>query len=151
VFSFFLSFFLFSSASQPDTVPGDVVVVLQQSEHSTFKRDGPNLIMEKKIALVEALCGFSFYVKHLDRRTLVVRSEPGIVYTPGDVKAVLSEGMPSRNNPMLKGNLYIKFVIEFPKSGTLSAAHMKVWHVVSNKHVFFSSSFSCSVCVSMFF
>jgi DnaJ family protein A protein 2 len=56
---------------QPDTVPGDVVVVLQQTDHAVFKRDGPNLIMEKKITLVEALCGFTFYIKHLDRRTLV--------------------------------------------------------------------------------
>ena len=95
----------------PDTVPGDVVVVLQQNQHEVFHRDGANLIIEKKILLAEALCGFAFHIKHLDRRTLVVKSDPNVVYKPGDVKAIMNEGMPIRSNPMLRGNLYIKFSI----------------------------------------
>jgi DnaJ-class molecular chaperone len=92
-------------------VPGDVVVVLQQNQHEVFHRDGANLIIEKKILLAEALCGFAFHIKHLDRRTLVVKSDPNVVYKPGDVKAIMNEGMPIRSNPMLRGNLYIKFSI----------------------------------------
>ncbi len=49
-----------------------------------------------------------------------------MVYCPGDVKAILNEGMPSRNNPMQRGNLYVKFTIEFPKSGSLNDAARKV-------------------------
>ena len=58
--------------AQPDTLAGDVVVVLQEKEHEWFMRDGPNLVFSKTITLIEALAGFMFYVRHLDRRTLVV-------------------------------------------------------------------------------
>ena len=114
---------------QPDTIPGDVIVVLQQNEHETFKRDGANLIVERKILLSEALCGFTFHLKQLDRRTLVVKSDPSMVYAPGCVKAIMNEGMPNRNNPMLRGNLYFKFTIEFPTK--LTDAQKKVFTILT--------------------
>ena len=114
----------------PDTVPGDVVVVLQQNQHEVFHRDGANLIIEKKILLAEALCGFTFHIKHLDRRTLVVKSDPNVVYKPGDVKAVMNEGMPIRSNPMLRGNLYIKFSIGTTMTGWLLGVVLVVFCVV---------------------
>ena len=42
----------------PGTVPGDIVFVVQEKEHPTFKRKGTDLFLEKDITLVEALCGF---------------------------------------------------------------------------------------------
>jgi DnaJ family protein A protein 2 len=104
----------------PDTVPGDVVVVLQVQEHSSFRREGPNLFMKKKIHLVEALTGFSFKVTHLDSRVLVIRSNPGSIVKPGDIKAIREEGMPLVKNPYARGSLYIEFDVEFPVSGSLS-------------------------------
>jgi len=77
----------------PDIEPGDVICVLQQRPHALFKRDGPHLILKKKITLLEALTGFQFTIKQLDGRTLVVASEPGVVYKPGDVKGIESEGV----------------------------------------------------------
>jgi DnaJ family protein A protein 2 len=41
----------------PGTVAGDVVVVLQQLEHATFKRDGNHLFYKAKVTLLEALTG----------------------------------------------------------------------------------------------
>jgi len=48
----------------PDTVPGNVVVVLQQKDHDVFERKGADLYMRKHISLVEALTGFSFPIHH---------------------------------------------------------------------------------------
>jgi DnaJ family protein A protein 2 len=110
----------------PDIVPGDVVVVLQQQEHDVFKREGPNLFMTKKISLADALCGTHFAVRHLDGRVLSVKTEPGVVLKQDEVKAVKGEGMPSERSQFERGNLFIRFEVEFPKSGELSENTLKL-------------------------
>lgn len=62
---------------------GDIVVILQELEHSTFERKEMDLFLTKKITLSEALCGFTFIVEHLDGRQLAVSSGPGQVIFPG--------------------------------------------------------------------
>lgn len=92
-----------------------------------FKRQGANhLKMVKSISLAESLCGFEFTITHLDDRVLLVKSEPGVVYKPGDTKKIVHEGMPSERNAFDKGNLYIEFQVEFPKPGDLSDNTLKV-------------------------
>lgn len=110
----------------PNTIPGDVVVVLQRKEHPYFNREGANLFMKKSITLNEALTGFEFAIKHLDERVLLVKSEPGIVYKPGDFKCIKDEGMPNLKNPRSKGSLYIEFAVEFPKSNELPENTIKL-------------------------
>ncbi|EQC33778.1 DnaJ like subfamily A member 2 [Saprolegnia diclina VS20] len=100
----------------PGTIAGDIVFVVQEKEHGTFQRKGANLIMEKKITLVEALCGFETIVEHLDGRHLHVKTKPGEVIKPNQFKAVQGEGMPQHGNPFVKGQLVILFKIEFPTS-----------------------------------
>jgi len=104
----------------PNTVPGDVVVVLQQKDHPIYRREGSHLFMKKKISLVQALCGFEFTITHLDKRTLVVRSEKGKLYKPGDFNAIRDEGMPTHKNPYVRGNLYVEFEVEFPSPKDLT-------------------------------
>jgi DnaJ family protein A protein 2 len=98
---------------EPGVVPGDVIIVLQQEDHPVFKRDERNLLVEKEISLFEALCGFSFTLKHLDGRTLRIKSD-GQVIKPGDIKEVSEEGMPTWKQPFDKGSLLIKFKVKFP-------------------------------------
>ncbi|KDO19151.1 hypothetical protein SPRG_15718 [Saprolegnia parasitica CBS 223.65] len=100
----------------PGTTAGDIVFVVQEKQHAIFQRKGDNLIMEKKITLVEALCGFETIVEHLDGRLLHVKTKPGEVIKPNQLKAVHGEGMPQHGNPFLKGELVILFKIEFPTS-----------------------------------
>lgn len=66
----------------PDGEAGDVVFVLQEQSHSEFKRKGDDLYIERTISLTEALCGFSMEMKHLDGRTLIIKSKPGDVIKP---------------------------------------------------------------------
>jgi len=110
----------------PDTVPGDVVVVLQQKEHPFFTRQSLHLFMKKKISLLEALCGFEFSINQLDGRKLIVKSGADIVYRPGDFKVIRDEGMPHPKNHFVRGSLYIEFVVEFPKNGYITAKNKQV-------------------------
>mmetsp|Transcript_65289 Transcript_65289/g.116382 ORF Transcript_65289/g.116382 Transcript_65289/m.116382 type:complete len:521 (+) Transcript_65289:92-1654(+) len=66
----------------PDADTGDVVFVLKQQEHAEFKRRGADLFIERKISLVEALCGFEMELKHLDGRTLLIKTAPGDIVKP---------------------------------------------------------------------
>ncbi|KAL3217283.1 hypothetical protein MRX96_032537 [Rhipicephalus microplus] len=100
----------------PGMEPGDVVIVLQTKPHEVFHRDGCNLYMTHTVSLTEALCGFEMVLKHLDGRDLVIREVPGMVIKPRSIKGVRGEGMPIYRNPLEKGNLYIKFDVEFPEN-----------------------------------
>ena len=66
-------------------IPGDVVIVLQEKKHERFERKGQDLVMHKTISLAEALCGFSFPIKHLDGRTLLVKCVPAAILPVGAV------------------------------------------------------------------
>merc|ERR1719343_492199 len=66
----------------PDADTGDVVFVLKQQEHAEFKRKGADLFIERKISLVEALCGFKMELTHLDGRKLLIQTSPGEIVKP---------------------------------------------------------------------
>ena len=87
---------------KPGIQPGDVVFVVQQKEHKIFKRKNDDLLIQQKIPLVEALCGTTFLLTHLDGRKLVVKTQPGEIVRPGDVKTIDDEGMPMHKNPFVK-------------------------------------------------
>lgn len=73
----------FACYLQPDTVTGDIIVVLQQKEHHKYKRKSDDLHVEHNLNLTEALCGFQFILTHLDGRQLLIKSDPGKVVKPG--------------------------------------------------------------------
>jgi len=98
----------------PDVEPGDVIIVLVQKAHESYKRKKQELIMEMEIDLVEALCGFKRSVTTLDAREIIVTAIAGEIIKDGDVKMVAGEGMPYRGNPFEKGNLVIRFSVMFP-------------------------------------
>lgn len=100
--------------ANPGLVAGDVVVVLKLEEHRVFTRKDNNLIVDKKISLTDALCGVDFHIQQLDGRLLHVSSPPGSVITPGLVKSIPHEGMPTWKNPTERGFMFVKFSIGFP-------------------------------------
>jgi len=99
---------------EPGLDPGDIIIVLDEKEHSTFKRVNNDLTLQMHISLVEALCGFQKPIKTLDDRTIVISAIPGEVIKNSEVKCVLGEGMPQYKNPFEKGRLLIQFVVDFP-------------------------------------
>jgi DnaJ family protein A protein 2 len=110
---------------QPDVEAGDVVIVIQQKTHDKFQRSGNDLYLPLTISLAEALCGFSMCLKHLDGRYIYIRNKPGEVIVPGSVKGIKGEGMPFYRNPFEKGNLYIKFNVEFPANQSINEIKLR--------------------------
>merc|ERR1719502_1151226 len=70
----------------PDGVPGDVHIILDVQDQThvpeEIKRKGCDLYVKRQISLVEALCGFTLEIQHLDGRKLLVNSPPGEVTSP---------------------------------------------------------------------
>jgi len=113
----------------PKMEPGDINFIIQEKDHELFKRKGADLLVVKEVSLNQALCGFTWKIKHLDGRVLVVSSRPGEVIKPEMntkealpfVKILSDEGMPSKGNPFVKGNLFIMFKVRFPEDNDLHA------------------------------
>jgi len=109
----------------PGVEVGDIVFVVTEKKHDLFRRNGNDLIIDYKLTLVEALAGFSFSIKHLDDREILVKSEKDEIINPGDIRVIEGEGMPQHKKPFEKGNLYIQFTIEFPKPGYFNSQQLK--------------------------
>ncbi|XP_071958300.1 dnaJ homolog subfamily A member 2-like [Antedon mediterranea] len=115
---------------QPGVEPGDIIIIVVEKEHDVFRRDGVDLFINHKINITEALCGFSFSLTHLDGRELIVKSHAGSIVKPGSMKLVEDEGMPLHKNPLEKGNLIVKFIIEFPESSFESEDKLKALELI---------------------
>lgn len=116
---------------KPNMESGDIVFIVQEKPHDVFKRKGADLLITKTLSLNEALCGFEWSVTHLDGREIIIKSKPGeVIQAEGTgntpfVKIVPGEGMPSRGNPFVKGNLFVLFQVKFPSDGDLDEAAVK--------------------------
>ncbi|KAJ9549317.1 hypothetical protein OSB04_021860 [Centaurea solstitialis] len=95
-------------------IPADLVFIIDEKPHPTFKRDGNDLVFTQKISLVEALTtsGYTVQVSTLDGRSLTIPVNGTI--TPTYEEVVKGEGMPMPKEPTKKGNLRVKFNIKFP-------------------------------------
>ncbi len=109
----------------PGAPRGDVVVVCSVFKHRMFERKGADLAMRKQVSLREALGGFSFNVRHVSGTTLVVRSAPGEMVRPGQVKRLDGWGLPQKGGYDTKGHLYIKFDVLFPVPASLGEGEAK--------------------------
>ena len=63
----------------PDMIAGDLIFVLQQMTHNTYRRVQNNLYMNIDITLQQALLGYSKQFTHLDGHEYTLKSEPGQV------------------------------------------------------------------------
>lgn len=110
-----------------DSIVGDVHVAITIQPHETFKQhfetkelqmDQHDLFMTCKITLAESLTRLSKTFEHLDKRFLTIIEEGPIRH--GTIKQIPKEGMPI-NDTSSKGNLYIFFDVEYPKSLSFDA------------------------------
>jgi len=98
----------------PGVLPGDVQFEIEQKPHPRFQRRDDDLFYHAEIDLVTALAGGTIHIEHLDDRWLSVEILPGEVISPGDMKVIRGQGMPSYRHHDF-GNLYIRFDVKFPK------------------------------------
>ena len=96
-------------------VAGDVVFVVDEKPHATFKREGNDLLMVQTVPLVRALTEFAFNVASLDGRQVRVDVQGPV--GPGQVKVVKGEGMPvPKTQGAQRGDLKVEFNVVFPRT-----------------------------------
>jgi len=94
--------------------PGDLYLKVEVLDDPVFRRDGDDLLVEKKIKFTEAVLGTTIEVPTLDGNK-TVKVPPG---TQNNTKIRLRGfGMP-RMDRGGRGDLYVKIVIEAPKNLT---------------------------------
>ena len=60
-----------------DNCKGDVKLFIKIENETDFKRNGLDLILEKRISLKEALCGFSFEMKYINSKIYTINNQGG--------------------------------------------------------------------------
>lgn len=103
--------------SIPDIRPGDLIVNVLIRNHSTFKREGTSLIIEKEVSVWDALIGTSINIQTLDQKILNINIPAGT--QPETVMSCRGEGLPQMRTRQ-RGNLLIKIKVVVPKDLTIS-------------------------------
>lgn len=98
----------------PGVQPSDLAFIIGEKEHDRFVREGNDLVYTAKVPLCDALCGSRVALLTLDSRRLALDMPE--VLSPGYSKTIGGEGMPiSKTGGKEKGNLIIRFNVQFPK------------------------------------
>merc|ERR1719342_1093665 len=77
---------------EPGKEPGDIVIQLEEKEHSTFQRHGKDLTLKLDINVSEALCGMKRTLKTLVGRNIVLTTAPGEIIKQAAIKMIKGEG-----------------------------------------------------------
>merc|ERR1712216_715271 len=116
---------IFNMVGEGDNMPGqqkgDVVCVLQGVDHPRFKRSGNDLVCRATVPLAEALCGCKVNLRHLDGRSLQLKTEPNRVIKPGSWR-VRQEGMPVFSRYSARGDLIVQINVTMPDVMTRDVA-----------------------------
>jgi len=114
----------------PGHLPGDVVICLCVTPHPLFKMISPDsrdLLLPVSVTLSESLLGMDRVLfRHLDGREIRV-SLPGphqqghALIKQGDIKAIRGMGLPGQTAAQPRGDLWIKFDIEWPTTEWISS------------------------------
>jgi DnaJ-class molecular chaperone len=92
---------------------GDIKLFIKVENMTDFKRNGLDLILEKKVTLKEALCGFAFELKHINGKSYTINNNPGSIVTPSYFKSIPNMGLTRDGHT---GNLVITFDVVFPET-----------------------------------
>jgi len=97
----------------PGRIPADIAFVIRDKPHAIFTRDGSNIIYTHKISLRDALCGTIIEAPTLDGRKKGLNLMDEVI-KPNTTKKLQGFGLPFPKEPSKKGDLIVKFDIQFP-------------------------------------
>lgn len=92
---------------------GDVKVIINIKNNSSFIRDGMDLVYHKTLSLKESLCGFSFELSHINGKTYNINNTKTNIVGNNQKKIINNLGMVRDKT---SGSLIIEFNVEFPKT-----------------------------------
>ena len=99
-------------------VPGDLYVLIEETHDSSYRRDGNNIIVEKEISIIDAICGAKINVN-------TPRGEVNILVNSGTdhghLVRMAGKGIPDMNRGI--GDLYVKINVKIPKNVSLDERH----------------------------
>ncbi len=98
-------------AAKNNGVSGDLLVLIDEVQHSDFRREGNNLFYTKVISIPEAILGAEVEIPTLTGKCKV-KVNPGT--QSGSVHKLRGLGLPSVNN-IGTGDLYVKIAVWIPK------------------------------------
>ena len=104
----------------PGKTPADVIFIIRDKPHPTFKRDGSDIKYTAKISLKQALCGAQIQVPTLTGETVPLDTTREVI-KPNTVKRLQGRGLPYPTEPSRRGDLLVNFDIKFPEQISQSA------------------------------
>jgi len=91
--------------------PGDLYVKLKELEHPVFKREGNDLLVDRRVKLSEATLGTKVTVPTLDGKTMSLKVPPG---TQSHTKMRLKNyGLPTASGKS-RGDQLVRIIVETP-------------------------------------
>jgi molecular chaperone DnaJ len=99
-------------------VSGDLYIIIEEQLDSNYRREGNNIIVDKEISIVDAICGANVKVD-TPRGELNIAVASGTDH--GHLIRMSGKGIPDMNRGI--GDLYIKILVKIPKNVDLSERH----------------------------
>lgn len=90
---------------------GDLYIQFRVSKHDVFSRDGMTVFCEVPISVAQATLGGEIDIPTIDGPQKYNVKEGT---QPGDEIILRQKGIPNKNNPNIRGNQKVKFVVEIP-------------------------------------
>lgn len=100
------------NAAARDGIPGDLIIIIEETPHDVLIRDGINILYEHYISFPEAALGTQIEVPTIEGKARV-KIEPGT--QSGKVLRLKNKGLPEINSS-IKGDLLININVWTPKN-----------------------------------
>ncbi|ODN04451.1 DnaJ protein 1 [Orchesella cincta] len=94
-------------------IPADIVFIIRDKPHPTFKRENCDIRYTAKISLRDALCGTTINVPTLQGQSIPLNLTNRVI-KPSTVEKIPGKGLPYPKEASRKGDLLISFDIQFP-------------------------------------
>jgi molecular chaperone DnaJ len=111
-------------------IPGDLIVLIQETEHPYFERDGMNVLYEAQVSITEAALGAALEVPTLSGKARI-KIGPGT--QPGMILRLKGKGLPAVNSYNV-GDMLININVYIPR--TLTREEKEMLERLGNSHNF---------------
>jgi molecular chaperone DnaJ len=98
--------------------PGDLYIVIEELQDFSYTREGNNIVVERQISVIDAICGAQLHVD-TPHGKINVTVQPGTEH--GHKLRIGGKGIPDVHLGL--GDLYVKILIKVPKDVPLDERH----------------------------